>query len=569
VYYKNRVFTNIQAGNVSFQGQTYTEVDAVLAILRADITDKTFLISLPLKDITGNPIAAKATTTVRENALEIIKKEDTSPSFWTIPFYFLTNSSIAKEISKDIVLVDTNTLQKDLTEELQLAGFAKKDFNIEYKNGKFSLVSGKDGFAANLESIEKDILTQRETQKIESKVQTVRANMNPVYIESALTKAATLKERLGDTIAFSYSKKIYGGRQQKSITVGKEDFLKTIGVDINTNNNTVTLKPEIDRLRTLLDTAYIDSYMPPIDGVMQQHPVTGKVTLFAPPHDGDELDLERLSLDLQTQLKKVSSQSATQYIYAKIENKSVPPKRIGNEYGIQELLGSGYSSFKGSTYERRANILNGIEKIHGLLIKPGEIFSLNGALAPYTHENGYIDGLVIKGRKIVPEVGGGMCQVGTTVFRAAMNSGLPIKERVNHSLWVSYYNDPRNGNPGTDATLYEGVADLKFENNTGAHMLIMVRHESNDALYIDLWGTSDGRLGNFSTPSIFKTYPYSQETKTNYVSELPTGKKVCNGPFKGASAVFTYTIKDKEGKITTQNFYSYYRPQELICQIGQ
>ena len=70
---------------------------------------------------------------------------------------------------------------------------------------------------------------------------------------------------------------------------------------------------------------------------------------------------------------------------------------------------------------------------------------------------------VIKGNELKDEVGGGMCQIGTTLFRMAMNSGMQITQRANHSLVVSYYADPVNGNPGTDATLYEPILDLKFE----------------------------------------------------------------------------------------------------------
>ena len=65
-----------------------------------------------------------------------------------------------------------------------------------------------------------------------------------------------------------------------------------------------------------------------------------------------------------------------------------------------------------------------------------------------------------------------MCQIGTTLFRMSMNSGMPIVQRVNHSLVVSYYADPVNGNPGTDATVYVPYVDFKFNNDTGNYLLL-------------------------------------------------------------------------------------------------
>jgi vancomycin resistance protein YoaR len=122
------------------------------------------------------------------------------------------------------------------------------------------------------------------------------------------------------------------------------------------------------------------------------------------------------------------------------------------------------------------NLNHHFKKPHHLIyiqiIKPGEEFSANHYAGPFTAENGYLPEAVIKGNEIKNEIGGGMCQIGTTLFRMAMNTGLQITQRRNHSLVVSYYADPVNGNPGTDATLYEPLLDLKFLNDTGNYLLL-------------------------------------------------------------------------------------------------
>ena len=108
-----------------------------------------------------------------------------------------------------------------------------------------------------------------------------------------------------------------------------------------------------------------------------------------------------------------------------------------NDLGVEEVLGTGFSGFRGSPPNRISNIRHAVrDKLEGLLIKPGDEFSLVKTLGPFTYEDGYLAELVIEGDRVIPGIGGGLCQVGTTIFRTAMNSGLPITQRVNHGLWV-------------------------------------------------------------------------------------------------------------------------------------
>jgi vancomycin resistance protein YoaR len=272
------------------------------------------------------------------------------------------------------------------------------------------------------------------------------------------------------------------------------------------------------------------------------------------------LNNEKLVSDLEENLSNKT--------FVKIETKKIIAEKANDKYGINELLGTGWSSFANSDPARLHNIYNAISKINFLLIEPGENFSLGDSLAPFTNKNGYVDGLVIKGKKIIPETGGGMCQLGTTMFRSAMNSGMPITERRNHSLWLKYYNDPKNGNPGTDATIYSGSPDLKFKNDTGKYIMIKAYATKKDELIIELWGTNDGRIGNYTPPKIVNIIQPPKEMETNLVRELKPGEMICNGPFKGASTVFTYNRTLPNGEKKSEQFWSYYKAEPLRCQIG-
>ncbi len=239
-----------------------------------------------------------------------------------------------------------------------------------------------------------------------------------------------------------------------------------------------------------------------------------------------------------------------------------------NNLGITEVLGIGVSNFANSPANRILNIKNGAKKLNGLLIKPGEEFSTIAATKPYTIEGGYVPELVIKGTKLTPEIGGGLCQIGTTLFRMAMNSAMDITERQNHSLVVSYYNDLQNGNPGTDATIYEPAPDFKFLNDTGHYLLIQtdVREKTGELIFT-LWGTSDGRKGSYTPPVVKRWIPYG-ETRRVETTSLPPGTENCQKAFRGAETSFTYTRTLPDGTSVNRVFESYYRPLPSICLVG-
>jgi vancomycin resistance protein YoaR len=131
-----------------------------------------------------------------------------------------------------------------------------------------------------------------------------------------------------------------------------------------------------------------------------------------------------------------------------------------------------------------------------VLIKPGEEFSFIKILGPVDESTGYLPELVIKVDKTIPEYGGGMCQVSTTCFRAALNSGLKITARTNHAYPVQYY-----APQGTDATVYIPNPDLRFLNDTPEYILIQT-HIEGTQLTFDFYGTSDGRQTKIVGPTV-------------------------------------------------------------------
>lgn len=184
-----------------------------------------------------------------------------------------------------------------------------------------------------------------------------------------------------------------------------------------------------------------------------------------------------------------------------------------NMMGLTSLLGQGESNFAGSPPNRQHNIAVGTARLNGLLIEPGAEFSFVQSIGSIDESAGYLPELVIKNNKTIPEYGGGICQVSTTLFRAAVKAGLKITERYPHAIALHYY-DP----PGFDATVYPPQPDLKFVNDTPNKILLQAKI-SGTKLAFEVYGTADGRQIKIKGPKTIESKPDGSK-KTVLVQEV-------------------------------------------------
>lgn len=292
----------------------------------------------------------------------------------------------------------------------------------------------------------------------------------------------------------------------------------------------------------------------------------GKVTEFQGSTSGNVLDDDAFFAAFETALGS-DTYTTPLTLVMRAEEPSVTTQNV-NSLGITEIIGQAVTSFPTSSSNRKQNIKHGAEKLNGLLIAPGETISLLDHLRPFTIADGYVPELVIKGDEIKPEVGGGLCQIGTTTFRAVMNSGLEVVERRNHSLAVSYYNDATNGNPGTDATIYDPAPDFKFKNDMPTYLLLATTFDADKkSVTFTFWGTKDGRQGSYTPPIVLTRTSPGPTVYTNTTAIAP-GKQECEGPFIGATTTFDYNIIQPDGTTKTVEYFSSYRPLAKSCLVG-
>lgn len=209
-----------------------------------------------------------------------------------------------------------------------------------------------------------------------------------------------------------------------------------------------------------------------------------RVTNFSPGKNGLVPDVRATTMQLIESLEKQEATSPVIGITIHPHNTLADT----NTLGITEFLSGGKSDFSNSSKNRLANIEAGIQQVKGVIVKPGETFSFGEYLGDVTAAKGFKPEIVIKAEGLVPELGGGICQVSSTLFRAVMQSGMQITQRRNHAFSVSHYFPP-----GTDATIYTPATDLKFINDTPAHVLIWPYYIDKTHLAFDLYGTKDSR----------------------------------------------------------------------------
>lgn len=253
-----------------------------------------------------------------------------------------------------------------------------------------------------------------------------------------------------------------------------------------------SLSIDEDGLRKYLDGAKSETRVEPENARLAFS--DGRASAFSLSKEGYEINTEK---SLQKIIEALKQDSYAKDISVESDT-LVPDVSSSNldKYGIKELVGQGVSNFRGSPKNRIHNIDTGASKFNGVLIKPGEEFSFIKTLGPVDASTGYLPELVIKVDKTIPEYGGGMCQVSTTAFRAALNAGLKITARTNHAYPVQYY-----APQGTDATVYIPNPDLKFINDTPGYIL-MQTHIEGTQLTFDFYGTSDGRQAKLVGPTV-------------------------------------------------------------------
>jgi len=490
-------------------------------------------------------------------------------------------SSIAAEIDKEKMISDLlyRRINQGLLKYIG-AFFQGRDFKLEIKLDDSKFDKEIDRIASQIEKpfIPSELLIEKGEVKVKDGQLGKRVDINilkenilkiitgynldnrveiPVEIIGFLPKADIKLEVIKKASKLINKKIVLTWEEEKS-EVEKAQIINWIGFGDGCNLN---------KISGFVETFDNSIKREPREAVFKFE--NGKVVEFEASRDGFLIDSAKLKETLcqeisnwtESEKKEIVVELPLILIAPKINTESV------NDLGIKELLGRGTSSFRHSSTIRNFNVEKGSSIINRILVAPDETFSFLKALGEVTLDNGYKKAYVIKKGKTELDVGGGVCQVSTTFFRAILDAGLDITERHAHAYRVSYYEE--DNRPGFDATVFIPSPDLKFINDTGHHLLIQSIYDGkNKKLIYEIYGTSDGRKVEISNYRQWDAQPAPPDVWIDDPTLSP-GKVVKDeSKVPGLKASFEWKVT-KNGEVLHQKtFSSAYVPWAAVYRRG-
>lgn len=530
----------------------------------------------------------------KEKILQLISQQDQAQLafFWQDKDYqqSLTNLELAynsdETLAKLLAVGRSGTLKKVLQETFRSI-FTRNTLSASYTLNETKLNDFLKTIALDVDKIEKDatieihglepmVVSEEIGQKfplaenkkiVEDHLGSFRFGaIMPFVIVKVYPKIdlATAKKALGETQELLSRQLVLEAANGKTFQIYPKDvagFLEFVarlnsGVLASSEAkeivNPYRLSPEISptKVYPFVEQISAEVYQEPRDS--QFRASDGRVVAFQLAQTGYELDKEKA---VNAIIEGLKSDQKSLDLPVKVTEPKIfddDPEKLG----LKEIVGEGTTNFSGSPENRRHNIAVGAKTFDGVLIKPGEEFSMLKYLGPVEASTGYLPELVIKEDRTIPEYGGGLCQVSTTMFRAALNTGLKITERQNHSYRVRYYEPP----VGMDATIYIPKPDLKFVNDFSSYLLIQAVIGDDD-LTFRFYGTKDGRRSETTEPYVYDVTGSGEPIYTESPDLAPGEIKRIETAHPGSKATFTYRVYDALGKLTNEQvFQSSYTP---------
>ena len=316
-----------------------------------------------------------------------------------------------------------------------------------------------------------------------------------------------------------------------------------------------------DRLMAHLHELAKQIDRPPRDGRFDFDPTTGTLTPIVPSQD------ER-SLNITETVRLINTQAVTdqrQVLLPVAVTKPQVATEDAESLGIKEPISEATTYFKGSSQGRMHNIQVAASRFHGLVIPPGGTFSFNEHLGEVSAATGYEESIIIWGNRSAVGIGGGVCQVSTTAFRAAFWGGYPITERWAHGYRVGWYEPP----VGMDATVYSSQVDFKFVNDTPYYLLIETETDLQaGTVTFSFYSTQTGRTVELEGPFEANVVPHGPDIYREDPT-LPKGTtKQIDWAHDGIDVTVYRIVEESDKVLWKDTFFSRYRPWQAVYLVG-
>ena len=460
-----------------------------------------------------------------------------------------------------IFILDEGALNVRLTQLAAEVEQPPANANLETINGSFAYTAGQMGQRLDIPALQSTLLSAL-TDSRPAHIELPLLNVAPPIADDPETAVRIQQTISGGSMTF-YLQEPLADTDLKPVTLAAEEIQRWVRAEVREQADG-TLSYNV-----FLDETAVRQWLTPIADQLYREPVnaryyfddnTRELVLIAPHVNGRELDIEATIAQLKLQIG--TPNRSIPFIMKEIVP-TANSSATAEELSITELISERTTWFYGSSDARKRNISRSAANFYGIVIAPGEEFSFNKYLGTISEDDGYEEGLIIFGGQTIKGVGGGVCQVSTTVFQTVFYAGFPVTERWQHGYMLGYYNDGEG--PGMDATVYSPIVDFKFVNNTPYHLLIEnYYNEVEESLTFKFYSTSMGRTVEKSGP-VFENIvpaPSSADDVWTFDPELEPGTvNQIDWATEGAKVTVGRTVYNANGEVIIQeDFVSNYIP---------
>jgi vancomycin resistance protein YoaR len=562
ILFLGQVYPNVSIGTVKLSGLGEAEVTAQLEKLAATVGEQPVTLVYDDETHLVSTEDADWVLDTEATANRVIGFGRQGP--WWQNLLLQISAPFYRYQIEPVVTFDADLLEQKIAEFTDTIDDPAVDASAEFIGGKLIVVPERTGQVVDASAVQRTILRQWSVLTAEQIDLVLKVDIPAVVAASEEELKNQTEQLLQTDLTLDWEN---GGRK----VLSKNEIRSLIGFvggELIGSGETESQTSSQRRLRAEFTSEQVEKFLAGLaDNISRpaKDPRlvirNGAVVVAEPSREGRVVDHEASIPAVLSALLSGGQQSSAM-LTLRTEEPVIHESRL-DELGIKEMIARGETNFTGSPVNRRHNIVTGTSFLQSALIAPGAEFSTVKMLGRVDNTTGYLPELVIKENRTIPEYGGGLCQVSTTLFRAAINAGLKITERRNHSYRVSYYEPPI----GLDATIYLPKPDFRFLNDTAAHILVQGYVVGNRIVF-ELWGTSDGRVASTSAPQVFNFIdppaPIYAETDT-----LPLGEeKQIEKPHQGATAVVHYTVTRDGQVLNQQTFRSVYRAWPARFLVG-
>jgi vancomycin resistance protein YoaR len=325
---------------------------------------------------------------------------------------------------------------------------------------------------------------------------------------------------------------------------------------------------DLEPFRAYLETLAPGLISSPVDGRFHFNEGTRSLDIIQPSISGRRLNIDATLAEMERVAFLTGDQRTARmqfdYVQAAYHNTV-----SAADLGITEMVAEATTTFAGSSHNRRINIALATAKMDGVIVGPGEEFSFNKYLGELEADEGWVEAAVIFADRTGTGLGGGVCQVSTTIFRAAFSGGFTIIERNSHGYRVGFY-EQGGFPPGLDAAIFTPERDFRFQNDTPHHLLIEASiYPATDQLQFRFYSTNTGRIVEIEAPRVANRVP-PVEARYEANPDVPAGQAIqVDYSAEGADVNVTRTVKAPDGTIIRKdNIFTHYLPWGAIYQVN-